>query len=84
MKIKHDEFVGLNRSVDEFRRWVLSDWNSPTTRALLAEYYVRCALARFRSSTALRIWHCICVYSATNTMRVMFLVNAGHGPAPAA
>ena len=30
--------------MDEFRRWVLSDRTSPTTRALLAEYYVRCAL----------------------------------------
>ena len=38
-----DKFVGVNRSVDDFRRWVLSDWESPTTRALLAEYYVRCA-----------------------------------------
>ena len=38
-----DKFVGVNRSVDDFRRWVLSDWQSPTTRALLAEYYVRCA-----------------------------------------
>ena len=39
-----DRFSGLNRSVDDFRRWVLCDWKSPTTRALLAEYYVRCAL----------------------------------------
>ena len=44
--MNHDKFVGLNRSVDEFRRWVLSDWISPTTRGLLAEYYVRCALGR--------------------------------------
>ncbi len=44
MNMNQDEFVGLNRSVGEFRRWVLSDWKSPTTRALLAEYYVRCAL----------------------------------------
>ena len=44
MKVKQDEFVGLDRSVDEFRSWVLSEWKSPTTRALLAEYYVRCAL----------------------------------------
>lgn len=42
--MRQDEFVGLDRSVDEFRRWVLSDWTSPTTRALLAEYFVRCAL----------------------------------------
>ena len=44
MDLNKDEFVGLNRDVDEFRRSVLSDWKSPTTRALLAEYYVRCAL----------------------------------------
>lgn len=44
MKAKLDEFIGLDRSLDEFRRWALSDWKSPTTRALLAEYYVRCAL----------------------------------------
>ncbi|MCY4460760.1 MAG: hypothetical protein OXC26_10275 [Albidovulum sp.] len=46
MNLSQDEFVGLNRSMDEFRRWVLSDWKSPTTRASLAEYYVRCALGR--------------------------------------
>jgi len=44
MKANLDEFIGLDRSVDEFRRWALSDWKSPTTRAQLAEYYVRCAL----------------------------------------
>ena len=44
MKANLDEIAGLDRSVDEFRRWVLSDWKSPTTRALLAEFYVRCAL----------------------------------------
>ncbi|MDE0046939.1 MAG: hypothetical protein OXU19_13940 [bacterium] len=38
-----ETFVGIDRSVDNFRRWVLSDWKSPTTRALLAEYYVRIA-----------------------------------------
>ncbi len=43
MSANQERFTGLDRSVDEFRRWVLSDWKSPTTRALLAEYFVRCA-----------------------------------------
>ncbi len=38
-----DRFGGIGHSVDDFRRWVLSDWTSPTTRALLAEFYVRIA-----------------------------------------
>ncbi|MDE2791265.1 MAG: hypothetical protein OXI81_12700 [Paracoccaceae bacterium] len=42
MSAKKETFAGLDRSVDEFRRWVLSDWKSPTTRALLAEFFVRC------------------------------------------
>ena len=42
MSANHETFAGLDRTVDEFRRWVLSDWKSPTTRALLSEYFVRC------------------------------------------
>lgn len=41
--MKLDKFVGLNRTVDEFRRWALSDLRSPTSRGLLAECYVLCA-----------------------------------------
>jgi hypothetical protein len=37
-------FLGLNRTATEFRAWVLSDLQSPTTRALVAEYAVRCAV----------------------------------------
>ncbi len=39
-------FKGLNRTASEFRAWVLSDLQSPTTRALVAEYAVRCAVER--------------------------------------
>ena len=45
MSRTNERFVGLDRSVDEFRRWALSDWRSPTTRGMLAEYFVRCATA---------------------------------------
>ena len=40
------EFIGIEKYVDDFRRWALSDWTSASTRALLAEFYVRCAVGR--------------------------------------
>ena len=41
-----EKFIGLESKVDDFWRWALSDWTSATTRALLAEYYVRCAIGQ--------------------------------------
>jgi hypothetical protein len=38
------EFRGLNRSVAQFREWALGDLKSPTTKGMIAEYLVRCAI----------------------------------------
>ncbi len=45
MNRTNERFAGLNRSVHDFWRWALSDWTSPATRGMLAEYFVRCATA---------------------------------------
>lgn len=39
-------FVGLDRSAADFYRWAFSDPFSPTTRGMVAEYLVACALGK--------------------------------------
>lgn len=37
-------FKNLDRTVAQFREWALSDLTSPTTKGMIAEYLVRCAI----------------------------------------
>ena len=38
------EFLGLNRRLEDFFHWALSDLLSNTTRGMIAEYLVRCSI----------------------------------------
>ena len=65
MSADQERFASLDRSVDEFRRWVLSDWKSPTIRGLLAEYFVRCATST--DSESAKDWNYVDIELADST-----------------
>ena len=63
-----ERLVGLDLSVAVFREWALSDWTSPTTRGMLAEFLVRCVLNLEHEASP--EWEYVDIHTPSGTIEV--------------
>ena len=74
------EFKGLDRTVTQFREWALADLKSPTTKGMIAEYLVRCAIG-LDSAPALD-WDHIDIRTESGSIEVKSASALSSGPTP--
>ena len=74
------EFKGLDRTVTQFREWALADLKSPTTKGMIAEYLVRCAIG-LDSAPALD-WDYIDIRTESGSIEVKSASALSNGPIP--